>query len=147
MKIILLKDVSGVGKRETLEEVADGYALNFLIPNSLAVQATPQKVADLEKRRNESDVNVAARHAKWELTLENLAGKSIVLRAKVNEKGHLYKSITHRAITDEIEKSRKIELPNGAISVKESIKSVGISEAELTLGGRRVTFKIEVKAD
>ena len=84
MEVIFLKDGGGVGQRNTLQDITDGYALNFLIPQGLAVQATPERVADVEKQQRLDKESVDTRTHQIATELQNLDGKKITLRAKAN---------------------------------------------------------------
>src|SRR3990167_6655082 len=90
MKVIMLKDVGGVGQRGALVNVADGYALNFLIPRGAAEQATADKIAQLEKRRASDAVATAERDREWVAHAERLEAKYVTIIAKANDAGHLY---------------------------------------------------------
>lgn len=147
MKVIFLKDVGGVGKRDSIKEVKDGYALNFLIPQGLAVQATPDKIAELEKRNKQEEINTAVQGAQWEALIKKLTGESIIVKARANEQGHLYKHISEEDVAEEIGRAFKARLPKGAIQITEPIKSVGSYEAQIKLGEHRAGIRIEVKAD
>lgn len=125
MKVILLKNVRGVGQPGAVKEVAEGYARNFLLPQKLAEAATPERVAEIEK-------NVAARAAAREHEEEQLAAKINALRGKVvhlasraTEKGGLFKSITAADIAKAIHAEHSLEIPEEAIVVSEPIKTVG----------------------
>lgn len=146
MKVILLKDVGGVGKRDETKEVADGYALNFLIPQGLAVQATPQKMAELATRRKQEENEAVAQGAEWAELLKRLTGKSIIIIARANEQGHLYKRISAEDAAKEVEKQFGAKLPRNAVALQETIGSVGKSQAQIKLGLHRADFAIEVKA-
>lgn len=93
MKIILLKDLHKVGKKYDVVTVADGYALNSLIPNKIAEVATDKVVERYAKLK---DVEQAARVLREEELVKELAtiaGKEFTLEAKANEQGHLFASI------------------------------------------------------
>ena len=107
MRVILLKDAGGVGKRDSIVEVSDGYALNFLIPRGLGEQATPNKIEELEKRRHRSEMNLSAQREKLAGLAETLKGKTLAIAAKANDKGHLYKSVTPEMIAKEIDRFEK----------------------------------------
>lgn len=98
MRIILLKDVAGVGRRDTVVEANDGYAQNFLIPRGLAAQATPASIAEIEKRIAQEKELDAKRLARVSEKLARLQGKRITLKVRANEKGHLFKSINAKEI-------------------------------------------------
>ena len=102
MKVILLKDVGGVGQRNALKDTADGYALNFLIPRGLAVQATPEKIAQLERQLAEETKSSAEKHAGLAAQIKAADGKKIVVRLKANEQGHLFKGVKKDDVAREL---------------------------------------------
>src|SRR6478609_786800 len=93
MKVLLLRDVGGVGRHGEIKEVADGYALNFLIPHRVAEQATEEKIKEHEHRQHD----VAAQHEKEEAALKeavaSLNGATITFTLRATPKGGLFKSL------------------------------------------------------
>ncbi len=146
MKVILLKDVGGVGQHGVVKDVADGYALNFLIPRGLAVQATPARLAEHEKQQKAEAGNTALRDAQWQQIIEILSDGKITIAARANEHGHLYQSIPAETIGEEIAKTYNIALPKGAVVVKEPIKTLGTSQVEVKFGAKSAVVTVEVKA-
>ena len=121
MKVILLSDVKGSGKKGDLINVSDGYARNCLLPKKLAKEATPQALNELNN----------AKKAKEESAVIN--GKSVKIVAKAGNGGRLFGSITAKEIATEIEKNYKISVDKRKISLKNEIKSLGAYEAEVKL--------------
>lgn len=144
MKVILQKDVSGLGKMYDIKNVADGYAANFLLPKGLAILASTseqKRVASLKASRE-------AEHRLQEnlllKILEDLKGKSIVVKAKANEKGHLFSGIHARELAAALLKETRLSVPVEAINLKTPIKEVGSHEIEVFVGDKRTAFKVEV---
>ena len=100
MKVIFLKDVAKLGQKGSIKEVSDGYALNFLIPQGLALHATPDKVAAHEKLQSLNAESKAAQKLKLASELKKLDGKRLVIKAKANEKGHLFKGVKKGDVAD-----------------------------------------------
>lgn len=93
MKVILSRDVKGLGRKNEIKEVPQGYAENFLLRNRFATAATPRAIADHEARlRRESD-EAAAREAIVRETLGGLDGKRVELKERANERGHLFAKV------------------------------------------------------
>ena len=136
MKVIFLKDVKGVGRRDEMKEVADGYAMNALIPKGLAVQATANTMAALEARKKKETTAQQAADAQYVIALEKLAGARIVVVARANEKGHLYAELLPEAVIAAIEKEYGVALPAASLSLPH-IKTVGEYETEVRLGEHR----------
>lgn len=94
MQVVLLKDVRGVGRKDEVKEVSDGYALNSLIPQGAAVQATKHKLAEVVARHEQQKTELAAKQERLDNALRLLGGRSIVVKAKANQQGHLFKGIS-----------------------------------------------------
>ena len=96
MKVVLLKDVKNVGKRDDILTVSDGYARNFLFPQKLAAEATPGALKEIQRKRAAQDAREAELLAEAKQKAEALKGKVIALEVKCGEKGRLYGSVTFR---------------------------------------------------
>ena len=132
MKVILLADVKGHGKKGELCNVSDGYARNFLFPKKLAVEADNTALNEL-RNREES----AAHHKQEEInaaknTAQLLDGKSVKIKAKAGSNGKLFGSVTSKEIAAEIEKSLKIKIDRKKMQVAD-IKNFGEYTAEIKL--------------
>lgn len=148
MKVIFLKDVKKTGQRGQVKEIADGYALNFLIPQGLAEQATPAKLAAWEARQKVEQQQTAVREAQWSQALAHLKDTKITVSAKGNEKGHLYTQLPVTAIIDALKAEYKINLPKDAIALKQQIKEFGEYSVDIHLGAKSTTITVVVvKAD
>jgi large subunit ribosomal protein L9 len=146
MKVVFLKDVGGVGQHGTIKEVADGYALNFLIPRKLAEQATPDKVAKVQAAMKATAAIVAERSAKGSEHAKKLSGASIAVEARVNEKGHLYKQLSADVVALAIKKEHGIDVAADAIHFSSPIKETGESKAEVTFGAHVAKVNIVTRA-
>ena len=143
MKVVLLQDVKGKGKKGELCNVSDGYARNFLYPKKLAVEADKAALNEL-KNREES----AAHHKKEEIaaakeTAAKLDGKTVNITAKVGAGGKLFGSVTSKEIATEIKTKLGIEIDRKKMNVAD-IKNLGEYTAEIKLY-QGVTAKITVK--
>ena len=121
----MLQDVPKIGRKYEVKEINDGYARNFLIPKKLAEIATPSTIAQLKKREEKIRLE---RSMKEEAVVKNLSlVKDVVLeiKAKVNEKGHLFQGIGKKEIAEAIKKAKGAELIEEFIALDKSIKEVG----------------------
>lgn len=105
MKVILLQNVSGVGRADDVKEVADGYARNFLFARHLAVPASEKATKDLAMKHKK-----AARESERDLSIqqklaEKIEGQEIELKEKVSEGGHLYAAVTNVKVAMALEKA------------------------------------------
>ena len=132
MKVILLADVKGHGKKGELCNVSDGYARNFLFPKKLAVEADSTALNELKNREQ-----AAAHHKQEEInaakaTAEALDGKSVTIKAKAGTNGKLFGSVTSKEIAAEIKNTLGIEIDKKKMSVAD-IKNFGEYTAEIKL--------------
>lgn len=142
MKVVLLADVKGHGKKGELCNVSDGYARNFLFPKKLAVEADNAALNELKNREE-----AAAHHKKEEIaaakaTAEKLEGKSVKIVAKAGSGGRLFGSVTSKEIAAEIEKSLGVTVDRKKMSVAD-IKNFGEYTAEIKLY-QGITAKVTV---
>ena len=101
MKVILLEDVKGVGKKDQIVNAADGYARNFLFPKKLAVEATPGAMKGVEKMRKAEAEREAQRRADATAQADALRGKVISMSVKCGAQGRLYGSITSAEVAEQ----------------------------------------------
>lgn len=131
MKIVLLKDLHKVGRKYDVVEVADGYALNSLIPAKAAEAATPSVVTRYTKLR---EVEVAARLALEEevvAKLDMITGKTYEITAKANEQGHLFASIHKDEIVAAVRDQAGISIDPSYLHLDAALKQVGTFEVPL----------------
>ena len=132
MKVILLMDVKGSGKKDEIINVSDGYARNFLFPKKMAVEATPGALKEIQKKRAAADAREAERRAEAEAKAALLKDKVIVMKVKCGEKGRLYGSITNAEVAEELEKQHGIKVDKRKIGMENNIRNVG--EVHITVG-------------
>lgn len=143
MKVVLLADVKGHGKKGELYNVSDGYARNFLFPKKLAVEADSTALNELKGREE-----AKAHHKQEEInaakaTAEALNGKTVVIKAKAGTGGRLFGSVTSKEIAAEIKRSLGIEIDRKKMNVAD-IKSFGEFTAEIKLY-QGITASLTVK--
>lgn len=133
MKVILLQDIKGSGKRDDIINVSDGYARNFLFPKKLAVEATPGAAKEIERKRAAEAAREAERRAAAEEKAKSLKGKTIKLAAKCSETGRLFGSITNADVAEQLKAQYAIEVDKKKIDLAETIRSVGDYEVTVWL--------------
>ncbi len=147
MKVILLKYVKGIGHAHETVEVSDGFALNRLIPQKLAIAATAGAARTAEGRkakgetRKEVDAQLVAQN------FATLAEARIVIRTKVNEKGHLYDAVNAPEIAEAAKRDAGVDLPEDAIKLEKPIKEVGTHEVPVAFGEHFGKFSVTVEAE
>lgn len=133
MKIILTKDVDKLGGFGDIVNVKDGYAKNYLIPNGLAVFATPGNIKQSEILKK-SRIKVEARNIKEATDIAGeLEGTKLIFKVKSSPEGKLYGSITNKDIAEKILSFKKIEIDRKKINLEDSLKETGSYEIEIKL--------------
>ena len=131
MQIILLEDVSKLGKKDQVLNVAEGYARNFLIPKGLAMEASQGKLKDLAKQKKiQSDQRQHQEAAARELA-GRLEGLKLTIQTKAGEAGKLFGAVNNKDIADRLQKEQGIEIDKKKIILKTPIKTLG--EHEITV--------------
>jgi len=147
MKVILRKDIPKIGRRGEVKEVHDGYARNFLIPQSLAEIATPEALASLEKIKKVSLIEKEVAHDLLVKNLKQLGGVTLVIRRSANEKGHLFSAIRPNDITDALKKEHRIELAPENLLIGEPIKETGTFSINIGIGDAKGILVLIVEND
>lgn len=125
MKVILLEDVKGVGKKDQIVNAADGYARNFLFPKKLAVEATPGAMKGVEKMRKAEAEREAQRRADATAQADALRGKVISMSVKCGAQGRLYGSITAQEIAEALAEQYQAPVDKRKIDLSEPIRALG----------------------
>lgn len=144
MEVLLLEDIPGIGKKNDLLLVGDGYALNCLLPRRQALIATPtvrKRYADLIKKRaierqSEMETKQSAAAA--------VAGKKVTFTRKATKTGKLYAAITEKLIADALAEQHEVAMEEAAISLPEQIKAIGEFVATIDVAGRKEDVTVVV---
>src|SRR3989344_5365798 len=134
MKVILTRDVKGLGRAHAEVAAADGYALNFLIPKKLAIAARPVAIQEAELRRKQVGDRAALDTALLAQNIATLADARIVIKVKANEKGHLYDAVGESDIRNAAKEQARIALPDDAIKLEKPIKELGTFDIPVAVG-------------
>ena len=136
MKVVLLKDVKNIGKRDDIINVSDGYARNFLFPQRLAAEATAGTLKEIGKKRAAQDARDA----------EALKGKVVELAIKCGSQGRLYGSVTAAEVAEAVQKQHGYAADKRKIDLGDPIKEVGDREITIRLHpGVSTTMVLRVK--
>ncbi|MGO1580557.1 MAG: 50S ribosomal protein L9 [Peptoniphilaceae bacterium] len=147
MKIILLKDVKNLGKKDDLIEAKDGYARNFLFPRKMAIEANDENLEQWKRDRKEEEEEERANIKKYNEIKKELEKKKIKILAKAGENGRLFGAITSNDIKNALEEQAKIEVDKKKIELEGNIKTEGIKTVSVKLYKDIVAnVKIEVEA-
>ena len=143
MKVILLQDVKGKGKKGQMIEVSDGYARNFMLPKKLAIEATPDAINTMRMNDKATQERIAKEKAEALATSKKLREMTVVVKAKGGGAGRLFGSVTNAEIADALAK-QGIKLDKRKIVLNETIKNVGTYTATCKLG-YEITAPLTVK--
>lgn len=147
MKVILLKDVKGVGRAHEAVALSDGHALNYLIPKKLAILATPAAVKEAETRRKQAEDRSALDTALLAQNIAALAEVRIVIRTKANEKGHLYDAIGEPEIRAAAKEQARIDVPEGAVRLEKPLKELGTFDIPVAVGDLFGKFSVTIEVE
>lgn len=125
MKVILLEDVKGQGKKGDLINTSDGYARNFLFPRKLAKVADAGSIKEIETKKESQAFHLAEEKKKAEAIKESLNGKKIVFKTTGGADGRLYGAVTTKDISDKIASDLGLNIDKRAITLKDTIKTAG----------------------
>ncbi len=145
MRVIFLHDVPRVGKKYDVKEVNDGYAMNFLLPKKLAVTATPKAIAELELRKKEIAIEREVQEELLMKNLEEIKGKTVIIKAKADEKGHLFAQIHKKEIVEAMKEQNRADIGEEFIVLEKPIKQVGEFEIPIVIKGKKSSFKLIVE--
>lgn len=145
MKVLLIKDVKGLGKTGEVKEVKDGYGKNFLIGKGFAKLATPEVLNRYKAEQRKLAEKEAEEIATANELSEKLNSTKLTIKHKMGANGHLIGSVTNKEISEALKAEFSIELDKKNITLKSKIKSAGIFEADCKLGhGIHGTLKVDV---
>ena len=133
MKVILLQDVKGKGKKGQMIEVSDGYARNYMLPRKLATEATPDAVNTMRMNDKANQERIAREKAEAMETAGKLREMTVTVAAKGGGAGRLFGSVTNQEIADALAKTG-IKLDKRKITIAEPIKNVGTYTVTCKLG-------------
>ena len=144
MKVILRSDVSGVGKKGDIIDVADGHARNYLLPRGLAMKATPGVQEQAAAMRRSRDIKDARDRESAETVARRLVPMVIRIPAKAGTEGRLFGSVTAADVVEAVNTQAGVELDRRRLHLDEPIKSVGTHEVPVKLHSD-VEFRITIE--
>ncbi len=145
MKVILLQDVKGKGKKGQMLEVSDGYARNFMLPKKMAIEATPDAINTMRMNDKATQERIAREKAEAMATSKKLREMTVIVKAKGGGAGRLFGSVTNAEIAEALAK-QGVKLDKRKIVLSETIKNVGTYTATCKLG-YEITAPLTVKIE
>ena len=134
MKVILLQDVKGKGKKGQMLEVSDGYARNYMLPRKMAIEATADAVNTMRMNDKATQERIAREKAEAMETAKKLREMTVTVTAKGGGNGRLFGSITNQEIADALKAKTGIALDKRKIVIADAIKNVGTYTVTCKLG-------------
>ena len=131
MKVILLKDVKGVGKEGDLVNAKDGYARNFLLPKGDAIEATPANLKKWKEEKAKEAEKKENQHKEALELKEKIEAITVTINGKAGDGGRLFGSITSKDIADALKEQYNIDIDRRKIELKDNIKTLGSTQVEL----------------
>ena len=133
MKVILLQDIKGTGKKDQILEISDGYARNYLLPRKLAREATAEAMNSVEKAKSADKHREEVKRAEAEKLARELKGKVVQLSVRGGENGKIYGSVTNDQIASAVREQLGVDVDKRKIEVEEPIKNAGQAFINLKL--------------
>ena len=146
MKVILLQDVKGKGKKGQMLEVSDGYARNFMLPKKLAIEATADAVNTMRMNDKAAAEKAAKERAEALEISKKLREMTLTVTAKGGGAGRLFGSVTNQEIADALKANSGITLDKRKIVIADPIKNVGTYTVTCKLG-YEITAPLSVKIE
>ena len=146
MKVILKQDVKGMGKKESMHEVSDGYARNYLLPKGLAVEASATNLNIMNTKKEAEKSKKDRELANAKALAEKLKSIVVVFKTKAGENGKLFGSITSKDISDKLINDFHLDIDKKKIHLPEALKSIGSADVEIKLY-QEVNAKLTVKIE
>ncbi|MBU1557706.1 50S ribosomal protein L9 [Patescibacteria group bacterium] len=147
MKVILLENVAKIGKKYEIKNVADGHALNFLIPRGLAKVATAGAVKDLETAKENFEEKSKTEQEELINSIKALKDSTINIIAKMNDEGVLFAGIDKKEIINAIRDQKAIEINPENIILEKPIKEASEKTIKITANGNSAEFKLNIVSE
>ncbi len=150
MKVILLQDVPNVGESGSIQNVSDGFARNYLIPQGLAEMGTPGRVKQAEQRINAAQRKIERQEEEMRDLADRIEGTRVEIEARVGQQGRLYGSITAPEIASAVGSALGEDIDRRKVEMGDPIRAVGEHTVQIHLVGRlrpSVTVLVKPSAD
>ena len=144
MKVILLDNIKGVGKKDEVINASDGYARNFLFPKKLAVEANNENMSKLKAKKQSEQYKKDVNKENAEKIAKKLDDITLTIKVKAGENGKIFGGVTSKEISEGLKKQYKIDIDKKKIILNENIKNLGSFDISMKLF-EGVTGKLKVK--
>lgn len=133
MRVILKREVAGLGRPGDVKDVADGYAQNFLLPRGLAIEATAGEMKVLARARDAKRAKQDRAHADAEELAKRLSETTLVFRLKAGDQGKTFGSVTSKDIAEALQREQKVDVDRTKVHLPEPLKALGVHQVEIRL--------------
>ncbi len=133
MKVILLDNIKGVGRKDDIIEANDGYARNFLIPKGKAIEANNANLSKLRAKQSSNEHKLELEKQEAEKIKEKLSDLTLEIKVKVGENGKIFGGVTSKEIAENLKAQKNIDIDKKKIVVKETIKNIGVQVVDIKL--------------
>ena len=133
MKVILLDNIKGVGRKDDIIEANDGYARNFLIPKGKAVEANNANLSKLRAKQSSNEHKLELEKQEAEKIKEKLSDLTLEIKVKVGDNGKIFGGVTSKEIAENLKAQKNIDIDKKKIIVKETIKNIGVQVVDIKL--------------
>ena len=133
MRVILKREVAGLGRPGDVKDVADGYAQNFLLPRGLAIEATAGEMKVLSRARDAKRAKQDRAHADAEELAKRLSETTLVFKLKAGDQGKTFGSVTNKDIAEALQREHKVDVDKTKVHLLEPLKSLGVHLVEIRL--------------
>ena len=145
MKVILLENIKGVGKKDEVINAADGYARNYLLPKKLAVEANAENMSKLNNKKEAASYKKDVEKQQAEELAKKLKGILLKIRVKAGENGKIFGGVTAKEIADNLKEQYGFAIDKKKIELKDTIKTLGSFKVSVKLfEGVVAILKVEV---
>ena len=133
MKVILMDNIKGVGKKDEVINASDGYARNFLLPKGLAVEANRENISKLKAKEDSKAYKKGVEKEEAKKVAEKLSGIQLKVPVKAGENGKIFGGVSAKEIADLLKQNYNIEVDKKKIDLKETIKTLGLRTVKIKL--------------
>lgn len=133
MRVVLKKEVQGLGRPGDVKDVADGYAQNFLLPRGLASEASAGELKRVAQERATATAKRDRAHAEAEALAKRISATTLVFKLKAGDQGKTFGSVTNRDVAEALRRDAMIEVDRTKIHLEEPLRSLGVHQVEVRL--------------
>ena len=133
MKVILLDNIKGVGKKDEIINASDGYARNFLFPKKLAVEANNENLSKLKAKKQSEQYKKDVDKANAQKLAKQLDDITLTIKVKAGENGKIFGGVTSKEISEELKIQYKLDIDKKKIVLNENIKNIGSFDITIKL--------------